>query len=62
MSAAADIIRVPKAPTSAGWGAALVALGFLVACAAPLGLNGYGLYLLTLTEIFAGRGGHHRDQ
>ena len=25
----------------------------LLACVAPLGLNGYGLYLLTLTEIFA---------
>ena len=25
----------------------------LLACAAPFGLNGYGLYLLTLTEIFA---------
>ena len=25
----------------------------MLACAAPFGLNGYGLYLLTLTEIFA---------
>lgn len=53
MSAAADIIRVSKPRTSRSWGNALVGLCFLSACAAPLGLNGYGLYLLTLTAIFA---------
>ncbi|MDB5635954.1 MAG: amino acid/amide transporter rane protein 2, family, partial [Bradyrhizobium sp.] len=53
MSAAADIIRASRPRTSWSWGPALVALCFLLACAAPLGLNGYGLYLLTLTEIFA---------
>src|SRR5947209_9634678 len=53
MSAATDIIRVPKPRTSRSWGAALVGLCFLIACGAPLGVNGYGLYLLTLTGIFA---------
>jgi branched-chain amino acid transport system permease protein len=53
VSASADIIRVSKARTSWSWGAALIGLCFLLACVAPLGLNGYGLYLLTLTEIFA---------
>src|ERR1700676_267133 len=53
MSAATDIVRVPKSRTSWSWGAALVGLCFLLACVAPLGLNGYGLYLLTLTGIFA---------
>jgi branched-chain amino acid transport system permease protein len=53
MTAAADIIRAPRSRTSWSLGAALVGLCFLLACAAPLGVNGYGLYLLTLTEIFA---------
>jgi branched-chain amino acid transport system permease protein len=53
MTAAADIIRAPGSRTSWSLGAALVGLCFLLACAAPLGVNGYGLYLLTLTEIFA---------
>src|ERR1700752_1329052 len=53
VSAAADIIRASRPRTSWSWGPALAALCFLLACAAPLGLNGYGLYLLTLTEIFA---------
>ena len=34
-------------------GSGLVGLCFVLACAAPFGLNGYGLYLLNLTEIFA---------
>ncbi len=53
MSTAADIIRVSRQRTSSSWGAALLGVCLLLACAAPLGLNGYGLYLLTLTEIFA---------
>jgi branched-chain amino acid transport system permease protein len=53
MTAAADIIRVPGSRTAWSLAAALVGLCFLLACAAPLGVNGYGLYLLTLTEIFA---------
>jgi branched-chain amino acid transport system permease protein len=53
VSAAADIIRVPKPRTFGSWGPALVGLCFLLACAAPFFVNGYGLYLLTLTEIFA---------
>jgi branched-chain amino acid transport system permease protein len=53
VSAAADIIRVPTPRTSWSRGTALVGLCFVLACAAPLGVNGYGLYLLTLTEIFA---------
>src|SRR5258706_1293226 len=53
VSAAADIIRAARPRTSWSWGSVLVALCFLLACAAPLALNGYGLYLLTLTEIFA---------
>ena len=52
MSAAADIVRVSRPPISSSWGAAFVGVCLLLACAAPLGLNGYGLYLLTLTEIF----------
>jgi branched-chain amino acid transport system permease protein len=52
MSAAADIIRVARPRGSSSWGAALIGLCLLLICAAPLGLGGYGLYLLTLTEIF----------
>jgi branched-chain amino acid transport system permease protein len=51
MSAAADIIRVAR-PRTSSWGAALIGLCLLLVCVAPLGLSGYGLYLLTLTEIF----------
>jgi branched-chain amino acid transport system permease protein len=53
VSAAADIIRVSKPRTSWSLGAVLVGLCLVLAGAAPLGLNGYALYLLTLTEIFA---------
>jgi branched-chain amino acid transport system permease protein len=53
MSAATDIIRASMPQTSWSWGTALIGLCFLLACAAPLGVNGYGLYLLTLTDIFA---------
>ena len=47
-----DIMRVARPRASPGWGTAVVGICLLFACAAPLGLNGYGLYLLTLTEIF----------
>jgi branched-chain amino acid transport system permease protein len=53
MTAAAEIIRAPGSRTSWSLNAALVGLCFLLGCAAPFGVNGYGLYLLTLTEIFA---------
>ena len=53
MTAAAHIARVERPRSSWGWGAALLGSCLLLACLAPLGLNGYGLYLLTLTEIFA---------
>jgi branched-chain amino acid transport system permease protein len=52
MSATTDIMRVARPRASPGWGTAVVGICLLLACAAPLGLNGYGLYLLTLTEIF----------
>ena len=52
MSAAADILRAPRPRTSPPWSGALVGLCLLLAGVAPLGLNGYALYLLTLTEIF----------
>jgi branched-chain amino acid transport system permease protein len=52
MSAAIDIMRVARPRASSGWSTAVVGICLLFACAAPLGLNGYGLYLLTLTEIF----------
>jgi branched-chain amino acid transport system permease protein len=53
MSTATEIIRVPKPRTSWSRSAALIGLCFVLACIAPFGLNGYGLYLLTLTVIFA---------
>jgi branched-chain amino acid transport system permease protein len=45
---------LPKRPASRGLASSLlVGLGLALACAAPLGLNGYALYLLTLAGIFA---------
>ena len=45
---------MPKQPASRGLASPLlVGLCFALACAAPFGLNGYGLYLLTLTGVFA---------
>ncbi|MDR3484485.1 MAG: branched-chain amino acid ABC transporter permease [Bradyrhizobium sp.] len=52
MSAAANILRAPRPRTSPNWGGVLVGLCLLLACAAPLVVSGYALYLLTLTEIF----------
>jgi branched-chain amino acid transport system permease protein len=52
VSAAADILRASRPRSALSWNGVLVGLCLLLACAAPLGLSGYGLYLLTLTEIF----------
>jgi len=58
VTGAADIAGLPaglpKRPASRGLASPLlVGLGLALACAAPLGLNGYALYLLTLAGIFA---------
>jgi branched-chain amino acid transport system permease protein len=53
MSAAADIPRAQRQVTSFGVGAVLLALCAAAACVAPFFLNGYGLYVLTLTCVFA---------
>ena len=58
MTGAVDIAGLPaglpKRPASRGLASSLlVGLGLALACAAPLGLNGYALYLLTLAGIFA---------
>ncbi len=53
MTAATDIARSDRQGASVGLNAILTALCLALACLAPLGLNGYGLYVLTLTEIFA---------
>ena len=53
MSAAADIIAVSRrAASRSSAQRPSSACASLLACVAPFGLNGYGLYLLTLTEIF----------
>ncbi|MBS0532381.1 MAG: branched-chain amino acid ABC transporter permease [Proteobacteria bacterium] len=49
---ATDIAR-PRRSLSFGAGALLLGLCFAAACAAPFVLNGYGLYVLTLTGVFA---------
>jgi branched-subunit amino acid ABC-type transport system permease component len=58
VTGAADIAGLPaglpKQPASRGLTSPLfVGLGLALACAAPLGLNGYALYLLTLAGVFA---------
>jgi branched-chain amino acid transport system permease protein len=53
MTTATDITRSDRQGASVGFSAILAALCFALACLAPLGLGGYGLYVLTLTEIFA---------
>jgi branched-chain amino acid transport system permease protein len=53
MSAAADIARTQRHAASFGVSTALLGLCFAAACVAPLVLNGYGLYILTLTGVFA---------
>jgi branched-chain amino acid transport system permease protein len=52
VSAADEILRASRSRQSPAWGAALIGLCLLLACAAPFSVNGYALYLLTLTEIF----------
>src|SRR5262249_52875616 len=53
MSATADIVRAQRRAASFGTGTVLLALCLSAACAAPFVLNGYGLYVLTLTGVFA---------
>ena len=53
MSVAADITRAQRQATSFGVSSVLLVLCFAAACAAPFVLNGYGLYVLTLTGVFA---------
>jgi branched-chain amino acid transport system permease protein len=53
MTAAADITRAERQGASLGLGAILVGAALALAFLAPIGLNGYALYVLTLTEIFA---------
>jgi len=53
MTAATDITRSDRQGAQVGLSAILVAACLALACLAPLGLNGYGIYVLTLTEIFA---------
>jgi branched-chain amino acid transport system permease protein len=53
MSATADIVRTGRNTGSFGVSRVLLGLFFAVACVAPFVLNGYGLYILTLTGVFA---------
>jgi len=53
MSAAADIPRTQRAAMSFGMSTVLLGLCLATACVAPFVLNGYGLYVLTLTGVFA---------
>jgi len=53
MSAMADIGRTQRQTTSFGVGALLLGLCLAAACVAPFVLNGYGLYVLNLTGVFA---------
>jgi branched-chain amino acid transport system permease protein len=53
MTATADISRPSRRRASFGVSAILLVLCFALACAAPFVLNGYGLYVLTLTGVFA---------
>jgi branched-chain amino acid transport system permease protein len=53
MNATVDIARVNRRAASFGVSTMLLGLAFVAACAAPFVLNGYGLYILTLTGVFA---------
>ncbi len=53
MTNATDIAGLPGRRGAYGSELILVVLGLALACVAPVWLNGYGLYLLTLTAIFA---------
>ena len=46
------MLRSSRPRSDLSWNGVLASLCLLLACAAPLALNGYGLYLLTLTEVF----------
>lgn len=53
MTAAADITRPNRQTMPFGIRTLLLGLCLAAACAAPFVLNGYGLYVLTLTGVFA---------
>ena len=53
MTAASDITRADRQRFPLGFYTILIALCLALAAVAPFGLSGYGLYVLTLTEIFA---------
>jgi len=53
MSTAADLPRTKRRAISFGTGTALLGLFLATAVVAPFVLNGYGLYVLTLTGVFA---------
>ena len=53
MRATADIVRAHRRSASFDASSVLLGLCFVVACVAPFVLNGYGLYILTLTGVFA---------
>lgn len=53
MTNATDIAGLPGRRNLHGSAFVLAGLGLALACVAPFWLNGYGLYLLTLTAIFA---------
>jgi branched-chain amino acid transport system permease protein len=53
MTAAADIARGSRQRALPGLGVLLAGLCLALAALAPLGVGGYGVYVLTLTEIFA---------
>src|SRR5262249_17368071 len=51
--ATVDISRPPERRASRNLIAILAGVSLVLACAAPVVLNGYALYLLTLAEVFA---------
>jgi len=53
MSATVDIARTQRHAASVGVSRVLLGLCLAAACVAPFVLNGYGLYILTLTGVFA---------
>lgn len=53
MTATTEMTRANRQGTSSGFATIVAALCLALAALAPLGLNGYGIYVLTLTEIFA---------
>jgi branched-chain amino acid transport system permease protein len=53
MSVTTDITRMHRRAPPVGFGRILLALVVALGCVAPFVLNGYGLYVLTLTGVFA---------